>query len=310
MCDDLTERDKQKWLAEKRLGRREFSVGVGATAAVLGAGCDDSTDPVAADAGDKASENKIADAGSQVSTKGSTVFIDTPDGKIDAFFVHPSTGKSPAVIIWPDILGVRDAFKTMATRLAEQGHAVVVVNQYYRTSEAPVLSGWEEWSTDAGKAKLMPNIAAITPAGISSDSAALVEWLDKQSTVDTDRKIGTAGYCMGGPYTFRTAASKPERVGAFASLHGGSLVTDAADSPHKLLPEIEAAALIAIAQNDDERAPDVKTVLTDAAQAASVDAEIEVYAAPHGWCAIDSSAYDQEQAEKAWARMLVLFAKL
>lgn len=298
MCDDSTERELQNYLAEKRLKRRAFNVGVGATAAVMVVGCDGDDEPAS-----------TSDAGSELATKASDVEIETPDGTIDAFFVHPETGKHAAVIMWPDILGVRDAFKTMSTRLAASGFAVVVVNQYYRTAQAPVLEGWAEWQSDAGKAKLQPNIEAITPSGITSDAAALVEWLDGQAVVDTSKKIGTCGYCMGGPYTFRTAASKPTRVGAFASLHGGGLVTMGEDSPHLLLPTIKASALIAIAMNDDERAPDVKDELKDAAADAGVQAEIEVYPAPHGWCAIDSAAYDEEQADKAWNRMLALFQK-
>ena len=301
MCDDLTERDNEKWLAEKRLGRREFGAVVGATAAVLLPGCDSPDDE---------GENTTTKSPGSSPTTSSTVNIEMPDGTMDAFFVHPSSGKHPAVIVWPDVLGLRDAFKQMGTRLAEDGYAVLVLNQYYRTSKAPVFSSWDEWRTDEGRAKLMPMTAKLTPPSITSDAAALVDWLDKQAAVDTGKKIGTSGYCQGGPFTFRTAASRPQRVGAFASLHGGGLVTDNQDSPHLLFERIEAAALIAIAQNDDERAPDVKDQLRDAAKETGLEAEIEVYPAQHGWCAIDSTAYDQEQAEKAWTRMLALFGKL
>lgn len=305
MCDDLTERDNQKRLAERRLGRREFNaLGVGATVAVLLPGCDDSSDPPA-----EPSEG-ARDPAKSSATKSSMVNIETPDGTVDAYFVHPVSGKHPAIITWPDILGPREAFETMATRLAEDGYAVLVVNQYYRTSKAPVVESWDEWRSEEGRAKLQPMIEAITPAGVTSDSAAFVEWLDAQSAVDTERKIGANGYCMGGPFTFRTAASSPTRVGAIASLHGGGLVTDAPDSPHLLLPEMEASLLIAIAQNDDERDPAVKDVLADAANEAGREAEIEVYPAQHGWCAIDSAAYDEAEADRAYDRMLELFSKL
>lgn len=303
MCDDVTERENLKWLAQ-RLGRREFSVGVGAAAAVLVSGCGDDAD-AAADGGKK---NNDTDASTSAKkTKSSMVEVKTPDGTVDAFFVHPETGTAPAVIMWPDILGLRDAFKTMATRLAGEGYAVLVVNQFYRTSKAPILDSWEEWMTDAGRKELEPMIAAITPDGIKSDAAAFVEWLDEQDAVNKSKKIGTAGYCMGGPYTFRTAASKPERVGAFASFHGASLVTDQPDSPHLLLTEVKASALIAIAMNDDANMPDVKDELKEAAEEANVKAEIEVYPAMHGWCAIDSAAYNEDQANKAWSRMITMF---
>jgi carboxymethylenebutenolidase len=296
MCDDRTERENKHWLAE-RLGRRKFNIGVGATAAVLVAGCDSSSD------------SDSANASTTMATQSSLVSIDTPDGTVDAFFVHPSTGRHPAIIMWPDILGVRDAFKMMATDLAETGYAVLVVNQYYRTAKAPVIGSWADWMTDEGRAKLQPMIAAITPAGTTSDAAAFVEWLDAQSAVDTKKKIGTCGYCMGGPFTFRTAASRPERVGAFASFHGANLVSDSPDSPHRLFETVEASALIAIAQNDDERQPDAKTVLKTSAEEAGVEAEVEVYPAQHGWCAIDSAVYDEAQAEKAKARMLAIFGE-
>ena len=308
MCDDETERDNRKWLADKRLGRREFgALGVGATVAMIAAACDDSSDSASKDAGVR--EADASKSGDTRKTKASMVSIGTPDGTADAYFVHPESGKHPAVIVWPDILGLRDAFKTMATRLAEDGYAVLVINQYYRTAKAPVLASWDEWRTDEGRAKLQPMVAAITPAGTTSDGAAFVEWLDKQSAVDTAKKIGTSGYCMGGPFTMRTAASKPTRVGALASLHGGGLATSAADSPHLLFSDMKASMLLAIAQNDDQREPNAKDVLKEAAAKAGLEAEIEVYPAQHGWCAIDSTAYDEAQSDKAYGRMIALFGR-
>jgi carboxymethylenebutenolidase len=297
MCDEFTERDTKRLLSEKRLGRREFSgLWVSATAALLVPGC----------GSDDESSTQSAVGG----TTSGLVKIDTPDGTADAFFVHPESGRHPAILIWPDILGLRDAFEMMATRLAGAGYAVLVINQYYRTSPAPVLSSWEEWMSDAGKQKLQPNLDAITADGISRDGGALVDWLDKQSAVDNTRKVGTSGYCMGGPFTIRTAASRPDRVGAAASLHGGNLVTDAPDSPHLLFPQLKASLLFAIAENDDMRQPDAKSTLQTAADAANLSAEIEVYPAPHGWCPPDSLNYDETQAERAWSRTLALFANL
>jgi carboxymethylenebutenolidase len=295
MCDDSTERDTKRWLAEKRLGRREFgALSAGATAALLWPGCGD-------DSGSPTAEADVE------ATTSSLVMIATPDGTADAFFVHPKTGKHPGILVWPDILGLRDAFKTMATRLAAAGYAVLVINQYYRTSPAPVLSSWDEWMSDDGKAKLQPNLDAITNDGIERDGGAMIEWLDQQDVVDSAKKAGTSGYCMGGPFTFRTASAKPERVGAVASLHGANLVTDMSDSPDKLIADLHSAMLIAIAQNDDQHQPEAKTVLKEAAEAAKLPAEIEVYPAMHGWCPPDSPSYDKDQAEKAWSRMLALF---
>lgn len=302
MCDDLTEGSNKRWLAAKKLGRREFNaLSLGAAAAALIPGCKD--DDASLDARDAAA------SGEALTTTSSTVTIETPDGTADAYFVHPESGRHPAVITWPDILGLREAFEMMATRLAAQGYAVLVVNQYYRTAPAPVLSSWEEWMSDEGKAKLAPNLAAISADGVTSDGAAFVEWLDKQSAVDTAKKVGVNGYCMGGPFTFRTAAAASKRVGAIASFHGANLVTDMPDSPHLLIPDFQAALLIAIAQNDDESKPEAKTVLKDTAKDADRAAEIEVYPAQHGWCAIDSAVYDEAQADKAYDRMLELYSQ-
>ena len=151
---------------------------------------------------------------------------------------------------------------------------------------------------------------ALTPATAKIDADAFVAWLDQQEAVDTNRKIGTAGYCMGGPLVMRTAAVQAERIGAGASFHGGGLATDKTDSPHLLIPDMMAQFLIAIAANDDERDPKAKDTLRAAFAAAELPAEIEVYAGTlHGWCPPDAKVYDAAQAEKAWERMLALFAK-
>ncbi|MFM6830125.1 MAG: dienelactone hydrolase family protein [Novosphingobium sp.] len=240
MCDEMTEAENAAWMRDKGLNRREFaSVGAGAAALSMLPGC-----------------TTAGEMPSSSATASRTVIIDTPAGKADAFFVYPAKGKHPAVIMWPDIAGLRDAYQQMGTRLAAAGFAVLVVNQYYRSSPAPVLNSLMEWRAPAGAAKLKPMIAAITPAGTISDAAAFVGWLDGQKEVDTKKRIGTCGYCMGGPFTVRTAFANPARVGAAASFHGGGLVGTDGDAPNKLMASTKAAYLIAIAQNDDERAPD------------------------------------------------------
>jgi carboxymethylenebutenolidase len=297
MCDDLTESDNTHFLgrlASTTLNRRHFAaLGAGAVTLASVPGC------IA----------KVADQTPAMPVSGRAVAITTPDGVTDAWFVAPVTGKHPAVIMWPDIAGLRDAYKTMATRLAGAGYAVLAVNHYYRGAKAPVLESLVAWRTPEGQAKLKPLIAEITPAGTTRDAIAYVAWLDQQAEVDTARRIGSSGYCMTGGYTVRTAAAVPGRVGAGASFHGAGLVDPeaGADSPDKLLAKTRAAYVFAIAQNDDARAPDDKTVLKAAAAAAGRPAEIEVYPAQHGWCTIDAPIYDEVQAERAWARMLALF---
>ncbi len=185
-----------------------------------------------------------------------------------------------------------------------------MVNPYYRDARAPVLNTMAEFRTPEGQAKVGPMRAKLTAEGVTHDGKAFVAFLDTQAAVDKRRKIGTQGYCMGGPFTVRTAFAAPERVGAAASFHGGGLVGDAVDSPVKLLGGTQAAYLFAIAHNDDARAPTDKDALRSAAQAAGRPAEIEVYAADHGWCVPDNPTYNAAEADRAWARLLALYAKL
>ena len=316
MCDEETEADNARWLTQARLHRREVGMGAGAVVATLMAGCGPSPAPApaktpsaSAGEGPPAREPSESSATSAAPT-GRTVTIETPDGTAEGFFVAPSGARHPGVLVWPDVAGLRGAFETMATRLAEQGYAVLVVNPYYRSAKMPILETFSQWQTEEGKAKIAPMREALTPEGIASDGAAFVAWLDAQPEVDTARKIATTGYCMGGPFTFRTAAAAPERVGAIGSFHGGGLVTKNADSPHLLFSKMKAAALVCIAQNDDERQPEAKSTLKQAAESAHVPAEIEVYPAQHGWCVTDSPVYDEQQAERAWARMLATFSAL
>lgn len=242
------------------------------------------------------------------STKGRDVDIATPAGTADAYFVHPLQGRHPGIVIWPDIFGLRSAFKQMATRLAEAGYAVLVVNPFYRSRRAPTAPERADFNDPAVRQSLMALRATLTPDAIQVDAGAFVTFLDQQSAVDAKRKIGAAGYCMGGPIVMRMAAFLPERVAALASFHGGGLVTDQADSPHHLIPRMKASVLIAVAENDDAKEPTTKEVLRKAFQKAKRPAEIEVYAGTkHGWCPTDSPVYDPVQAEKAWGRLLVLF---
>jgi carboxymethylenebutenolidase len=236
----------------------------------------------------------------------SEVNITTPDGTADAYFVHPATGTAPGVLVWPDIFGLRPAFRQMGKRLAESGYSVVVVNPFYRTQKAP--------TADQGAAtaiqKLMPLAQSLNETTHMTDAKAFIAWLDGQSSVARNRKMGTQGYCMGGPMALRTAAAVPGRVGAVASFHGGGLVTKMPNSPHLQAAKTKAQFLIAIAANDDARSPGDKDALKETFAQANLTAEIEVYAgAAHGWCPPDSGVYNEPQAEKAWSRLLALYGK-
>lgn len=236
--------------------------------------------------------------------------IATGDGACEAFFVHPASGRHPGVLFWPDGIGMRDAIRDMARRLAARGYAVFAPNQFYRDARLPLNISFGLWENEAERARLMAMIGAVTPERTARDAAVFVAFLDDQPAVDTARGIGTQGYCMGGALAVRTAAAVPGRVRAVASFHGGGLVQDGPDSPHRLLAATRAAYLIAVARNDDEQAPADKDVLRDTAAASGIAAEIEVYPADHGWCAIDAPMYDHDEAERAFARLLALYANL
>ena len=236
------------------------------------------------------------------------VEITTPDGTADSYFVHPASGSHPGVIIWPDILGLRPAFRLMGRRLAESGYSVLVVNPFYRDRKAPVVPAGASFQDEETRAIVMPLAGSLNADTHVTDSHAFVSFLDQQDVVDSARKMGTMGYCMGGPITMRAAAAEPERIGAGASFHGGGLVTDSEDSPHLLVPQMQAHFLFAIAENDDENNPEAKHVLREAFDTAGLPAEIEVYEDTlHGWCPPDSAVYHEVQAERAWARLLALF---
>lgn len=238
-----------------------------------------------------------------VDVKESNVTITTPDGTCDAYFVTPTTGAHAAVLVWPDIFGLRPAMKQMGKRLAEDGYSVLVVNPFYREKKAPTAAQGAATPIP----ELVPMMQKLTATTQTTDAKAFIAWLDGRSEVDKGKKIGTIGYCMGGPIVMRTAAAVPNRVGAVGSFHGGGLTTMAPDSPHLLIPQTNAQYLIAVAENDDMRDPTSKDILKKAFADANKKAEVEVYKAAHGWCPPDSGVYDRGEAERAWARMLDMF---
>jgi carboxymethylenebutenolidase len=236
----------------------------------------------------------------------SDVTIKTPDGTCDAYFVHPATGTAAAVLVWPDIFGLRPAFRQMGKRLAESGYSVLVVNPFYRQQKAPTAPQGATTPIN----QLLPLAQALNETTHMTDAKAFVGWLDQQASVAKNRKVGTQGYCMGGPMAFRTSAAVPDRVGAVASFHGGGLVANGANSPHLQASKTKAQFLVAIAANDDMARPTEKDVLKQTFADAKLQAEVEVYASSaHGWCPPDSGVYNEANAEKAWTRLLALYQK-
>ena len=251
--------------------------------------------------------SKVAYAG--VAITETDVEIKTPDGTVDASFIHPTSGAAPGVLIWTDIMGLRPAFRDMGRRLAAEGYAVLTPNPFYRSGKAgPDGMGLDFQNPDA-RAKMMGLMGALAaPGAAERDAAAFVAWLDAQKQVNKAKRIGTAGYCMGGPLIMRTAAALPTRIGAAGSFHGGGLVTDKPESPHLMIPKMKAQLLIAIAENDDAREPNSKDTLKAAFAAAKVKAEVEVYAgANHGWCVPGSPVHNPGQADRAYGRLTAMY---
>jgi Dienelactone hydrolase and related enzymes len=236
------------------------------------------------------------------------VTIKTPDGSADAVLFHPAgAGSWPAVLMWPDIMGLRPVFREMGRRLAAEGYVVLVPNPFYRNGPAKDMEGAFDFNDPEARKVLFGYRAAMTDEGVDHDSTAYLAFLDEQPQVDKGRKAGVQGYCMGGPLSFRTAAAVPGRIGAVGSFHGGGLTTDQPSSPHLLIPKTDAAYLVAVAQNDDAKEPESKTILRKAFDAAGKQAIVEVYPANHGWCVPGSQAYDHDAAEKAWAALLAMY---
>lgn len=237
------------------------------------------------------------------------VSIKTPDGTADAaLFVPAKDGHYPAVLMWPDIMGLRPAFRDMGRRLAAEGYVVLVPNPFYRSKRAPVMEGPIDFNNPATRQVLMGYRKAMTDEGIDKDAVSYLSFLDAQAKTDRKRKAGVQGYCMGGALAFRTAASVPARIGAVASFHGGNgLVTKDPDSPHLLIAKTNARFLVLQAQNDDLQQPQVKEELKRAFTEAHRPATVEVYPANHGWCVPGGQVYDQVQAERAWAALLQLY---
>jgi carboxymethylenebutenolidase len=284
MCDqDHFDQDRLEYEARGLVTRRQFGVLVGAGITMM--------------------LPRVANA---VAVTESDVNVTTPDGTADCYFVHPASGTAAGVLVWPDIFGFRPAFRQMGKRLAESGYSVLVVNPFYRVKKAPTAPN----GAATPIADVRPLAQGLNETTQMTDAKAFVGWLDQQTSVAKNRKVGTQGYCMGGPIAFRTAAAVPDRVGAVASFHGGGLVNDTPNSPHGLAAKTHAQFLIAIAANDDQRSPNEKNVLKETFAKASLPAEIEVYeGAAHGWCPPDSGVYNEPQAEKAWSRLLALYGK-
>ena len=285
MCDTET---LENW-ARGALTRRQ--VGALGAAGALGACAPMASEPARSAEGSGLVERAVSFA--------------TPDGTLDGEFYHRAGTKAPGVILWPDIAGIRPAKRQMARRLAEAGYAVLLANPYYRDVKGQQFQDFADFAGNGGWGKVTPWRGRFNADTILTDARAIAGWLAQQDAVDASRGMGAQGYCMTGSFAVIAPSAAPG-MRAGASFHGGGLVRAEGPSPHKML-EASGRYLIAIAKNDDAKAPGDKTALREAASAAGTQAEIEVYDADHGWCVPDSPSYDQAEAERAWGQLLALY---
>jgi carboxymethylenebutenolidase len=285
MCDDMIH---QGLTHDPTVSRRAFGLGAAATLVL---------------------SSSVAAAQGKVVQK--DVDVPMASGVADSALFYPEgKGRWPAVLVWTDILGLRPVFREMGQRLAAEGYVVLVPNPFYRNAKAPVVDGSFDFSKPEDRAKVMPMAAALTADANISDAKSYVAFLDAQPQTDRKKKMGVQGYCMGGPLTFRTAATAPERIGAAATFHGGGLVTDKPDSPHLLIPKMKAEVLCAVADNDDKRDPAAKDKLKEGFAAAHLKATVEVYeGCNHGWTVRGSQVYNEAGAERAWGELTALYKR-
>ncbi len=286
MCNEHDLREEAQARSALRVTRRDFNLLALSAAAVA-------LLPTGARAEDEVVEGMIE--------------VPMAQGKADCYFAHPAKGRHPAVMLWPDFMSLRPTYQQLAKRLAQSGYAVLAINTYYRDARSPLTA-----KADFDNQELMQKIRTLagqqTEAGIDSDARDFIKYLDNHAAVDAKRPMGVMGYCATGRHAFRTAAAVPERVGAMATFHGGGLVSEGPDSPHRLIAKMRAQALIAIAAGDDEKEPTVKDALREAFAKAKLTAQVEVYAdTVHGFCTPDmTSRYNEAAAQRAWSRLLAL----
>ncbi|MFD7503006.1 dienelactone hydrolase family protein [Streptomyces sp. NPDC059850] len=247
------------------------------------------------------------------SVHGTPLDIPTLDGVADAYVAHPGDGDPhPGVLLYPDAFGPRATVEEAAKRLAGHGYTVLVPNVLYRAGRAPVVELPEfidpSQRTDIFD-RLGPLMRAHTPELAMRDAGAYLDWLAASPLV-ADGPVGSVGYCMGGVLAVRTAAAHPERVAAAASFHGGHLVTDAPDSPHRLVDEVSAELYFGHADQDSSIPADQIAELEEALDAAGVRYRSEVYeGAHHGFTQVDTAMYDASAEDRHWQELLALFER-
>jgi carboxymethylenebutenolidase len=240
------------------------------------------------------------------------VTIKTRDGESQTSVFRPDVGQGPwpAVLVYQDGRGVRQALFELGQRIASAGYFVVLPDLFYRagpfTPPDPVAFSRDAELRKQWQAKYM---STATKSNVRSDTEAVLAYLAQEKDVSS-LSIGTTGYCMGGSLSLAAAGNFPERVVAAASYHGGNLATDDPDSPHLLAPRIKASVYVAGAVEDASFPDSQKRLLTDALANAKVDHVVETYdGAKHGWVPTDSVVYDRAASDRHYQTLLALLER-
>ena len=257
-----------------------------------------------------ASRRASAPALAQSNVVEKDVEVKTADGTCDAVLFHPAgKGSWPAVLVWPDIMGLRPAFRDMGRRLAAQGYVVLVPNPFYRSAHAPVIGDNFDFSNPEQRARLTGYRAAMTDDGIDHDAQAYLAFLDAQPQTSQDaRKAGVQGYCMGGALSFRTAAAVPAASRAVGSFHGGNgLVTKDAEQPASADRQDQRQPIWSARRRMTTRSAADEGRSESRLRRRQAAATVEVYQANHGWCVKGGAVYNEAEAERAWTALSQLY---
>jgi carboxymethylenebutenolidase len=240
-----------------------------------------------------------------------SVSILAADGSADALLFTPAgAGPWPAVLVFPDVSGLRPTYNEIGRELAAAGYVVLIPNAFYRSvrldgsaaTAAPTLPPQETFARGQGWRAL------ATDQAVMADTRAFLAWLDSRPEVDRSAPIAAIGYDIGAAHAFLAARAAPERIGAVAAIHPSAIATTRENSPHLFVRESRAAYLVQIAAPDDAREPDDKDLLRAALAEAGLTGTVEVVPAEHGFAVPDQPGYDAAAAQDSRRKLLALLA--
>lgn len=230
--------------------------------------------------------------------------LNTADGEMPTFIVHPdSGGPHPVVVFLMDAPGMREELRDMCRRLATSGYYVMAPMLYYRDVREYNL--FETGDRD----RMFELMSNVSNAQASADSKVCMDYAQTDAAADASR-VGTVGYCMSGPFAIALAADHSDHVKAAASIHGVALVTDQDDSPHLRLGDLAAEIYVGAAETDSYAPAEMIEGFANAMQAAGTVGRVEWYPGTgHGFAFSERELYDKQASERHWERLHDLFRR-